>query len=250
MIINLSHHGLHYTADLAQPLDISIAVQPGADNPNCYWADDVTVETIVAGDFIGSVKQGGSVNYQKLTITPHGNGTHTECYGHISRDDATIYDCLKQFMFVAELVTVSPQQSGDDFVITRDTTVPLIKHQAEALIIRTAPNDASKKNRRYSNTNPPYMEPALAAHLAAQGYHHLLIDLPSVDREVDGGALLAHRAFWQYPQHTRTACTITELIYVDDSVKDGLYLLNLQIMSLKMDASPGKPILYKLTEVA
>ncbi|MEI7978606.1 MAG: cyclase family protein, partial [Bacteroidota bacterium] len=38
----------------------------------------------------------------------------------------------------------------------------------------------------------------------------------------------------------------TELIFVDDSVADGLYLLNLQIASFESDASPSKPVLYKL----
>ncbi|MCB0558058.1 MAG: cyclase family protein, partial [Phaeodactylibacter sp.] len=71
-------------------------------------------------------------------------------------------------------------------------------------------------------------------------------DLPSVDREEDGGKLLAHRAFWSYPETPRTDCTITELIFVNNSIQDGLYLLNIMIASFEIDASPGKPVLYKL----
>jgi arylformamidase len=81
------------------------------------------------------------------------------------------------------------------------------------------------------------------------GLDHLLIDLPSVDRESDGGKLLAHKAFWQFPERIRKNCTITELVYVADTIQDGLYFLNLQITSLEMDASPSKPVLYNLTEV-
>ena len=82
-----------------------------------------------------------------------------------------------------------------------------------------------------------------------RGVKHLLIDLPSVDKEIDGGALLAHRAFWEYPEKTNLERTITELIYVKNSILDGLYLLNLQISSFENDACPSKPVLYELEVV-
>jgi hypothetical protein len=44
----------------------------------------------------------------------------------------------------------------------------------------------------------------------------------------------------------RLDCTITELIYVPDTVLDGCFLLNLQIASFENDASPSKPVLYAL----
>ena len=77
---------------------------------------------------------------------------------------------------------------------------------------------------------------------------HLLIDLPSIDREKDDGLLLAHNAFWNTSGKVRTESTITELIYVPNSVEDGKYILNLQIAPFENDASPSKPILYKLYE--
>jgi hypothetical protein len=36
------------------------------------------------------------------------------------------------------------------------------------------------------------------------------------------------------------------MIFLPDSIPDGIYLLNLQIASLETDASPSKPVLYKL----
>jgi hypothetical protein len=82
--------------------------------------------------------------------------------------------------------------------------------------------------------------------MAERGILHLLIDLPSVDREEDGGKLAAHKAFWQYPARPRMDATITELIFVNNMITDGLYLLNLQICSLSLDASPSKPVIYAL----
>ena len=148
---------------------------------------------------------------------------------------------------MAELVSVKSEEKNGDSIITKQHLVSMCKHEnAQALIIRTLPNDSLKNNRHYSNTNPPYLEHEAAEWMVKRGIKHLLIDLPSVDREKDDGKLLAHHAFWRYPDQTRTDATITELIYVDDSIADGLYLLNLQITSLENDASPSKPVLYKI----
>lgn len=61
------------------------------------------------------------------------------------------------------------------------------------------------------------------------GVKHLLIDLPSIDKEKDEGRLEAHNAFWNTQGKVRMEATITEFIFVPNSVTDGSYLLNLQI---------------------
>jgi len=253
MIIHLSIFKKKYSADLSAPLGISIPIKNGNQNPNCYWADPVKFDTIVTGDFIGNVKAGGSVNYQRLTITPHGNGTHTECYGHIASDEtATINQSLTRFHFVAEVISVLPESlANGDSVIPFRQVKEKIKHPGvDALVIRTIPNPETKKTQHYSGTNPTYLASSIAEFLAASNIQHLLIDLPSIDRETDEGKLLAHKAFWKFPDSIRKDCTITELIYVDNYIPDGLYLLNLQIANLEMDASPSNPVLYKLEEVS
>jgi kynurenine formamidase len=99
---------------------------------------------------------------------------------------------------------------------------------------------------QYSNTNPPYILQDAIVFLNEKGIEHLLIDMPSIDRENDEGKLLAHHAFWQYPNNTQFQKTITEFIYVPNEINDGTYILNLQIASFENDASPSKPILYKI----
>jgi len=116
----------------------------------------------------------------------------------------------------------------------------------EAIIIRTLDNHISKINKQYSNTNPPYLLEEAAKYIDVLGIDHLMIDLPSVDKEVDGGKLLAHHAFWQYPHNTQLHRTITEMIYVPNTIYDGSYLLNIQIASFENDASPSKPLLFQL----
>ncbi len=248
MTIDLQYRNEPLKVDLDKPLDIGLTLKAGGGNPNCYWADEVHFETIVEGDFMGSVARGGSVNHQKITLTPHGNGTHTECYGHIVADpEATLDRCLQRYHFFAELISIAPIPRNGDLVITREQlAAKLGKTPAEALIIRTLPNSSDKILRRYSGTNPPYLEEAGAALLVELGIEHLLVDLPSIDKEVDGGQLLAHHAFWKVPEAPRKHCTITELIYVHTDIKDGTYLLNLQVMGISIDASPSKPILHKM----
>jgi kynurenine formamidase len=202
------------------------------------------------GDWIGDVKRGGSVNFRDVYVNPHGHGTHTECVGHISMEDFSLNKCLKQFMFFAELISVEPEQRNGDRIISKKQLVDVSKFPGvEAFIIRTLPNEREKLSHQYSNTNPPYLEKEAAVWLVKRGVKHLLIDQPSVDREQDGGALSAHHAFWLYPENTRTDCTISELIYADNSIPDGKYLLNIQITALENDASPSKPVLYALQEI-
>jgi arylformamidase len=250
MNFSFQYQDKNYVADSSQPLDISIPIKNGEDNPNCFWSPMPVFEPVRAGDFVGDTQQGGVVNFKNIRLNPHGNGTHTECVGHIAKEVFSIHDCLKKFHFFVQVLTVFPQKTEDgDRVIFKDEIESFLeKNTCNALVIRTMPNDNWKVKTNYSGANPPYLHHEAMAYIVACGVEHLLIDLPSVDREEDGGALLAHKAFWQYPDAIRTNCTITELIYVPENIKDGFYLLNLQIASFDLDVSPSKPVLYALSE--
>jgi arylformamidase len=246
MIIHFTHEGKSFSADLSRPLDISLPLSPDGSAVNAFYIPPVIVEPLRIGGFVGDVLQGGSCNVNTITFNPHGNGTHTESVGHISREKEPILECLRKFWYMAELISVQPTKVFDDLVILPEQLHHVLESPQEALIIRTRPNESGKTHRKYSGTNPPYLHHDAAELLAKAGVRHLLIDLPSVDKEDDGGKLLAHHAYWQYPLNTRTDATITELVYVPDEVKDGRYLLNLQIISIMNDASPSKPVLYSI----
>ncbi len=249
MIIHVRKNECDYVVDLSKPIDISIPLKEGTETVNAFWAPYLQIEPVREGSFVGDVGLGGVVNFKNVRLNPHGNGTHTECVGHITAQNYTLNACMQQFFFVAELVSVYPQkeQNGDRIITQAILEMAVAgKKLPEALIIRTLPNDDLKMSVNYSGSNPPYLAAAAVEWLVAQGVAHLLIDLPSVDKEVDGGQLAAHKAFWQYPNHaqTRLHCTISELIYVPNQVADGTYLLNIMVTSLELDASPSKPILY------
>lgn len=248
MHTTIHHKNTPYTCNLLHPHDLAIPLHPGEENVNCFYAPPVKISPVVAGDFIGSTAEGGAVNFKNVELNPHGNGTHTECVGHIAKEWYAINQCLREFHFVAKLITVSPaEMENGDFVIRKaQVEAAFGTAEVEAIIIRSLPNDESKCKRQYSGNNPPYFHHEAIKWLVEKGIKHLLTDLPSVDREEDGGKLLSHRAFWQYPDNIREDSTITELIYVKPEIPDGLYLLNLQIISLEMDASPSKPVIYAL----
>jgi len=46
----------------------------------------------------------------------------------------------------------------------------------------------------------------------------------------------------------RKKATITEFIFVPNTVKDGKYYLNLQVAPFENDASPSRPVLYKIED--
>lgn len=245
------------TYDLSKGFDLSIPLSSGIKNPRAWYIDPPIIEPVQMGDWVGSVKKGASTNFNNVTFNPHAHGTHTECLGHITRDFYSINDCLKTFLFPAQLISIRPKIINNDAVITveqlanaLDVTLKTGKAK-KALIIRTMPNSQDKKTKNYSHTNTPYLLEEAAKFIKDLGIEHLLIDLPSIDREKDEGKLLAHRAFWQVKDtknlnnDARFYATITEFIFVSDDIEDGHYLLNLQITSLVNDASLSKPILYK-----
>lgn len=256
MKISFRHQDVNYQADLAQPLDISLPLSNTDQNPIAWYIDKPRIEPVRFGDWVGKVSQGSSTNFNDIYFNPHGHGTHTECLGHITQEFYSINDCLKTFFFLAELISIAPMPMESDRVITKaQVEVALNGKRPEALVIRTLPNVLDKKNQNYSHTNPPYLAEEAALYLLEIGVQHLLIDLPSVDREEDQGKLLAHKAFWNVKntqvlnEDARLSCTITELIFVPDAAQDGTYLLNLQIASFENDASPSKPVMYALTQI-
>ncbi|MFN8358492.1 MAG: cyclase family protein [Candidatus Kapaibacterium sp.] len=233
-----------WVVDFSLPIDISIPLRDDGTGLEAFYLPGAEYRPFRYGSTVLSTREGGACNCEVLTIAPHGNGTHTECVGHISLEKLTIHECLKEFIVMSEVITITPEVSDEDACITRESVAATLKHHTPAVILRTLPNEEEKMTRRYSGTNPPFLAVEAAEFLRDRGVKHLLLDLPSVDRETDGGALRAHHCFWDYPASPRTEATITELIYVPNSIPDGIYLLNIQIASLQTDASPSKPVIY------
>lgn len=254
MIATIQHNNQNFEVDFSKPIDISITLTNTDENPIAWYIEKPVIEPVRFGHWVGKVSEGSSsTNFNNIFFNPHGHGTHTECLGHITKEFYSINRHLKTFFFTAELVSVEPELRGEDLVITKNQIEKALEGKfPEAIVIRTLPNPEEKLSRKYSDTNPPYLDEKAAVFIRERGIQHLLIDLPSVDKERDQGKLLAHKAFWNVKNthdlndDARFDATITELIFVPDHVEDGSYLLNLQIASFENDASPSKPVLYKI----
>lgn len=245
----IEHHSKLIKIDLCKPLDISISLRASNKNVNAWNLGNPEIKPVKSKEFVGSIKEGGSVNFNDIYFNPHAHGTHTECIGHITEKFHSINKHLKQFFFTAELISVAPENYMKDTVISKQQIATLLKGKApEALVIRTLPNTKEKKSRHYSESNWTYLTEEAMIFIREKDIKHLLIDLPSVDREHDGGKLLAHKAFWNFDGKRRMDCTITEFIYVRNKIKDGSYMLDLQIAPFVNDATPSKPILYEIMD--
>ncbi len=104
-------NGQEYRLDLSQPLDISIPLSP--EGPRAWYVDPMTIEPVRNDLFIGSIAEGGNVNFRNVFFNPHGHGTHTESSGHIDEVVISVNSILKQHFFTAELVTFEPEIFGE-----------------------------------------------------------------------------------------------------------------------------------------
>jgi kynurenine formamidase len=121
------------------------------------------------------------------------------------------------------------------------------------LIIRTLPNAESKKSRDYMKDAPSFFSIDAMEYIVSLGVKHLIVDTPSVDRLLDDGHLSAHNIFWEtkgkeFNPNTKNK-TITEMIFASENIKDGSYLLNLQIPAFVSDAAPSRLILYNVNDL-
>jgi arylformamidase len=251
MKVSFCWSNVSYIVDPTQTIDISIPIRDPrlGEGPAAWYVGRPRFDVVEGEGFIGSVARGGAVNFTNVYFNPHGHGTHTECLGHITKEAESI-NCIQLPLLIPCLLhTISPANIQGDSVITiehlpgggfTDEKLP------KALIIRTLPNGDGKKSKDWANTNPTYLHSDFTNKLVERGVEHLLVDLPSVDKEIDGGTLLSHKAFFGVPEAPRTEATITEFVFIPNDVQDGLYALNLQLAPFDLDASPSRPVIYPL----
>jgi len=236
--------------DTSAPIDLSLALSASPDNPRAWYVDAPRMEPVRANGFIGSVAEGGAVNFRDVFFNPHGHGTHTESYGHISEVIYPVSAALKHFFYKATLISVTPRvlENGDHVVFADQLESLLRSESTEAIIIRTLPNLNAKLSMNYSGTNPCYFDVGVVDLLDQLEVKHFLVDTPSVDREEDGGELVFHHAFWKVPEAPVADRTISELIFVPNDVPDGAYILELQVAHFVNDAAPSRPLLYAVNK--
>lgn len=270
MLCTLEIEGRSVSFDLDDPIDISIPLRFNGPQPAAFGVGMATAEEL------GDTREDSSVNFERYSLVPHCNGTHTECVGHITHERISVRSCLRDALIHAVLITVDPKTQSEspasaggqseegDRLISRDTLENAliasggksftVSDLSTGLIVRTLPNTDEKLIEDYGESNiSPYFTDGAVQLIVELGFQHLLVDMPSIDRLFDGGHLANHRIFWnvepgsfETSDETRIGSTITEMIYVSDKVGDGEYLLNLQIAPFEADCAPSRPMLFRI----
>lgn len=253
MLISFEIASRKYAADLSRGISLAIPLRFDGPQPSFFGAAPASAQPVKSGAWVGDVRKGGSCNVYRYQLVPHCNGTHTECIGHMVEEPVSVADCLPGVPLPATLVSVSPK---DMVIDTTQLQAALLRHPQtafhRALIIRTLPNGTDKLDRNYEGPLPAaYLGLDAAELLVRMGVEHLLLDVPSLDPAEDEGRMSAHRVFWDMPADSRRLAdarrpqaTVTEMIYVPDSISDGYYLLDLQIPAFMTDAAPSRPVIY------
>lgn len=262
--------GRRFSAELGAGRDLAIPLEFDGVQPRWFGAPLAHCAALESAGFSGRVASGASCNCSTFTLTPHCDGTHTECAGHVTLEPLEVRAVVPLAPMPALLLSVAPVAFAVGGEGSRPAPLPgdklitaaalaaawptQLPYEPRALVVRTLPNPIAKRSRDYRVEPAAFLSLPAAQLLVERGIEHLVLDLPSADRAADGGQLSAHRAFFGLPAGStalaaaaRAQCTITELAYVDDSIADGCYLLALQVPSLGGDALPSRPILYPVS---
>lgn len=251
MNFTIQYKGQDYNLDSGQGIDLSIPNNFDGKHPTFFGAKSPKTKPVSSDQFIGDVEKGGGCNVPVATVDIHCSGTHTECIGHINGSGVKISDvCPREFLF-AQVVSIEPVLKSDtdetyhvecekDWVISAQSLMGQLVENVEALILRTLPNSDKKLGRNYDVKPAPFLTHEAIDLISGKGVRHILVDLPSIDRANDDGKLGNHHRFFE------TGKTISELLFIPNSVSDGLGFLQIQIPNWGLDAAPSRPIFYSI----
>jgi arylformamidase len=248
-------------------MDISRPIRPNEQKIGAFGLPSATATPVRCGSFVGDVTQGGPCNCDQLTLYVHANGTHTESAGHLCGEPRIFMtERYPPVLMMALLISVCTRKwhqdlmgdfhsqiyaSKDDWVITKED----LQLQLDRWL--PPPSSIEKESHLLSNQKAlivrlyrqeetlltfPYWIDSAASHVRHRGFHHLLIETPSLDRESDGGKLSSHRSFFGENLKESTH-TLTELCQIPEAAQDGWYWLNLQCTPLCSDAVPSRPMI-------
>ena len=255
----------NYMIDFSKGNDISIPYDfDNGNQPNFYNVPKGTKTPLTIGkqEFDVTRKMGCNVYVYNYNIQC--TGTHTECVGHISSQKVYVNTLIPHELIPTYLITVKPivhhntldsyhaNLTEDDLVISKDLLYEILNKidtdLYTGLIIRTHPNSLDKKTQHYQNKRAPFLTNDAMYYINELNINYLFVDLPSIDRDDDGGKLFNHKIFWNFDEQSKKYShkLITEMIFVNNTIKDGPFLLNLKTPNFMVDAIPSSPILYTI----
>lgn len=182
---------------VGSPIRCSRLISADIDKlPSAFYLSKFTSQPAVVGSFVGDTQKGGSCNVPIYTFTPH-NLTHVETPSHIKHGAKNLKDYPPGFFTdIAHVVNLTTEDFPNNYILPQH--LPEQLHPiCSSFIFKTS---ASEENpaKNYSGTDPLSFHPDTMREIVSRWprVKMILIDLPSVDKEDDGGKLLAHRNFF------------------------------------------------------
>lgn len=248
-------------------LDASLPILPDGATPRAFGLPAATEAPVpIGGGRVLRVRAGASVNCDGLHLHPHGDGSHLECAAHILAEDDPRAAAAKATLAAAsplwcgllvDVRAVPLGESGetyagthapDDAVISAAALAPALtaarargpglRYDALILRVQAAPVEDDVD---FSGRNPPYPTDQAATLLAAEDARLLVLDLPSLDREDDGGTTPNHRAWWGLGpgRSARLDRLVFELARLPAGLDPGPVAVHLGAAPLRSDAVPA-----------
>ena len=115
MKAKISLKTIDFEVNFSKGNDISIPINFNGSQPNTYGVEVATSKPYQDGQFIGDTRKGGPCNFETYSFTPHCNGTHTECIGHITDERVSVLTSLNEEMILATLVSVTPKNTIENY---------------------------------------------------------------------------------------------------------------------------------------
>src|SRR5215468_22359 len=100
--------GRELVVDLSRPVSLALELDFSGPQPRHFGAPPASARPFEAPGFTGTVARGASCNCEVISLTPHCNGTHTECVGHLTRERLDAHRLIPRGLVPAFLTTVTP----------------------------------------------------------------------------------------------------------------------------------------------
>ena len=192
-----------------RPVGREIYFKGETRSPNAFHLSPITGKTVeFEGQFIGDVRRGGSCNVDTLQYVPHGI-THLETSAHILSPDAsppTVKDIpLENLSGIVYLMDLSHSGTQKGESIRPDAVREKLEKITLPVSMLALKTRASLLPQDYDFSGKDFLSLAPGAAKVIHDYRSpnridcLILDLPSIDPESDGGKLLAHRNFFGLP---------------------------------------------------
>ncbi len=176
------------------PIRCSRPIIPDGENSGAFSLPNFGSSPVVIGSFVGKVSEGGSCNVPVYNFTPH-NLTHIETPNHIEDTGKDLSAFPPGFFCdIAQVVDLTDAAFEENYILPEHLPETL---EANFVIFRTPLSD-QPSTADYSGTDPISFHPSTMQEIVDRWPHVkvVLTDLPSVDKEDDGGKLLAHRNYF------------------------------------------------------